>query len=251
MLLCWFKSRRRGFTLVEFLFVAFTLALFMTALFKITRGGLRAYQRGVVQTELKHELRNIMDRLTTDIRQALPGSFTSPTRSYSSSGSDNLTFRRYKYTADNTIPDGNVQVVYSLGSTQTIDVIDGGHFNIAPLTRAETISGSTTTITLSDYAVTDYQIGLIKVLHIGTQFSWARDPINLGQSNLDVMGFRIMLLRTHSGSTEPETIKSESFASLRTSKDMTTGSNYYPPTVASDPYTNVQRFGNPTSLKRP
>ena len=74
------------------------------------------------------------------------------------------------------------------------------------------------------------------------------NPVN---RNLEVMEFCLTLVKTHSGSAEPEVIKSSTMVALRTGKDLTAGSNYYPPSAASDPYANIQRFGDPTSLVRP
>ena len=169
--------KSRGFTLVEFLFVAFTLALFMTALFKITRGGLRAYQRGVVQTELKHELRNVMDKVITDLRQAQPGSFTTPGRTYGPYGglSFDANFRRSKYTADNTIPDASVQVVYDItGGGNLINRPNGYNYYVSEITRAETEGGTTQTITLSENVVHAYMDPVIMASVFESGFRWEK-----------------------------------------------------------------------------
>ena len=247
-------KKHKGFTLVEFLFVAFTLALFMTALFKITRGGLRAYQRGVVQTELKHELRNIMDRITTDVRQAQPGSFTDPARTYGPYDTHSWTadFRRSKYTADDTIPDASVQVVYTVQPFHsTLTQPDDYNYYVSTLTRAETESGTTQTISLSDNVVYAYNDPIIVATMFDSGFRWGKDPINPSNRNIDVLEVTMALAKTHSGSDDPEHVKSITKVALRTGKDLTAGSNYYPPSAASDPYANIQRFGDPTSLVRP
>ena len=246
-------SGKRGFTLIEFLFVAFTLALFLTALFNITQGGLRAYQRGVVQTELKHELRNIVDRVTTDVRQAVPGSFTVPARTSSLDMAQGLQFWRHKYAGDNMVPESNTQVTYQLSDIRMIPRADGGHYYIGSFNRSEMTPSLTTSQSLTDYMVRDYQIGLIKVLRIGVNFYWDFDPLATApvQQNIDLLRGNIMIIRTHAGSTEPEVIDSSIMIALRPDKDIVAGSNYYPPTTTDDPYANIQRFGSPTSLIRP
>ncbi len=247
---------KRGFTLIEFLFVAFTLALFLTALFNITQGGLRAYQRGVVQTEIKHELRNIMDRITTDLRQAVPAAdaFTQPARTYHLHGTWQFgaDFRRYQYVADNSIPDASIRVRYQ-GHTDNFRIIDrsdGNGYYVANFTRTETIGGTDTTSILSENVSLVYLDNVNSMSVFDGGFRWAEDPLS-SNTNIDVMEVKMTVVKTHAGATEPEAVSSTSRVALRGTKDLVAGSNYYPPTTADDPYANIQRFGSPTSLIRP
>ncbi len=241
----------KGFTLIEFLFVAFTLALFLTALFNITTGGLRAYQRGVVQTELKHELRNIVDRVTTDIRQLNLEAGTNPDRYYttgSTEPTESFMFYRYTYVADNTLPQGNTQVVYRVNAGSPLS-LGGVNYSVSDFVRTENAGGTVTNQTLSSHCVEmDDSTG--KYIS-KTHFCWDHDPYPSGTANIDTVRFHIKLLRTHSGSVEPETIENIVRISLRSTRGLITNSAYYPPASADAPYANIQRFGSPTSLIRP
>ncbi len=247
------NSQSRGFTLIEFLFVAFTLALFLTALFNITTGGLRAYQRGVVQTELKHELRNIVDRVTTDVRQALPTSFTLP--DYTCQFRDTMQFRRHQYEADNSIPESNTQITYFIDATKTLDTAVN-HMIYGPLTRSEMAGSTTTTQTLSENVVMAGNFGGQVRVPSGFRFISYPGydelyPIAPPMPNRQVIQARLYIFRTHAGSSEPEVIETQTNIAIRSDKDILSNSDYYPPTLEIDPTANIQRFGSPTSLTRP
>ncbi|MCG2677232.1 prepilin-type N-terminal cleavage/methylation domain-containing protein [bacterium] len=65
-------NRERGFTLVELLVAVALLSLIMVAFFTIFKGGTAAWKKGDIRTELVQNGRIALDRMASEIRQALP-----------------------------------------------------------------------------------------------------------------------------------------------------------------------------------
>jgi len=65
-------NRERGVTLVELLVAVALLSLIMVAFFTIFKGGTAAWKKGDIRTELVQNGRIALDRMASEIRQALP-----------------------------------------------------------------------------------------------------------------------------------------------------------------------------------
>lgn len=254
-------KRARGITLVEFLFAAFTLLLFMLALYKITKGGLTSYKRGIIQSEIKQQVRTSMDKMVTDLRQADPSNPITPIGvygPYSAALQTDMTFFRFKYVADNIRPvpgAGAVNVEYHLISENPAAVINGVSYNLGRLTRRErTGAAPWTTTTLCENVV---------ITKAGVQksgFRWIQNSTILntgtgydtpdGNKNVRVMEIMLMALRSDPSRNEPETVETSSQVAIR-SFGMLASSNYYGVSDAMNTRSNVQRYGQPTSLVRP
>ncbi len=66
------KNRERGVTLVELMVAVALLSLIMVAFFTIFKGGTAAWRKGDIRTELVQNGRIALDRMASEIRQALP-----------------------------------------------------------------------------------------------------------------------------------------------------------------------------------
>lgn len=249
-------------TLVEFMFVMVALSIFLTALIQITIGGMRAYQRGMVQTQLKYRMRLIVDKISTDLRQAVPttgsAGFITPTRTTTSTGRTlTLDFHRYRYdVSETTRPKKDIRVQYNVAqyATLTLPISIGGttsnvSFRMQTLTRVETneATGYTTSELLADNVVQSDNSG--GSFTEKTYFQWAPDPTNSSLANLNVMTINLKMLQT-AGVGKPEWLEAVTRASLRPSRESNIGSNF-PATAAFNYLTNLMRFGEPTSLVRP
>lgn len=65
-------NKERGVTLVELLVAVALLSLIMVAFFTIFKGGTAAWKKGDIRTELVQNGRIALDRMASEIRQALP-----------------------------------------------------------------------------------------------------------------------------------------------------------------------------------
>ncbi len=65
-------NRERGVTLVELLVAVALLSLLMVAFYTIFKGGTKAYETGETRVELIQNARIALDRISSEIRQALP-----------------------------------------------------------------------------------------------------------------------------------------------------------------------------------
>lgn len=65
-------NRERGVTLVELMVAVALLSLIMVAFFTIFKGGTSAWRKGDIRTELVQNGRIALDRMASEIRQALP-----------------------------------------------------------------------------------------------------------------------------------------------------------------------------------
>lgn len=246
------NKTKKGFTLAEFIFVALTLALFLMALFQVTRGGLRAYTRGVVQTEMKHQLRDAVDKISTDLRQAQPGTstITSPnwTHGNPTALESDLEFRRAKWRADGGYPYESILIEYNLVATRTIS-IGGVTYNLGNLTRRENATsmpgGTDTTSTIAEDIVISDSASATPT----SGFRWIPDPANTAtNNNIYVLEVKLKILRTHQGSSEPELLETSTRVAVRSKNQIGSGFDSF---TTAHPYSNIQRFGEPTSLKKP
>lgn len=67
-----FPNSKRGVTLVELLVAVALLSLIMVAFYTIFKGGTKAYETGETRVELIQNARIALDRISSEIRQALP-----------------------------------------------------------------------------------------------------------------------------------------------------------------------------------
>lgn len=65
-------NKERGVTLVELMVAVALLSLIMVAFFTIFKGGTAAWKKGDIRTELVQNGRIALDRMASEIRQALP-----------------------------------------------------------------------------------------------------------------------------------------------------------------------------------
>jgi len=191
-------NRKKGFTLVELLFVLLVFTIFMMSLIKITMDGLKIYRRGVSQTEMKQQLRRAMSAITNDVRQAVPESGTSGWThpDYQDDATDpvlQLNFYRYVYDgADPNIPDTRL-IEYKL-----VEDVDDTY----KLTRIETIGGSPRYNVLATNLVVDSSAELN-----GSHFRWGRNGMNTALADNSVLIVRLLMKKYHGGGINiPETI---------------------------------------------
>ncbi|MFP4497976.1 MAG: type II secretion system protein J [Vulcanimicrobiota bacterium] len=211
-------NKNKGFTLVEFVIVIFVFSLFMTSLFQVTDGGIRAFRKGVAQTEIRHQTRQFMEQLSADLKQAVPAggtTFMQPPFMESTGGSpaavDNLNFTRYiaDTAADpETDPPTTADVKYYIDPT-SIEVVpfSGKDYRIGSMIREYAPDGGTTEVTvIAENVVLDID-GVSGNFHDSTWFMWrVENPPNNNVNDLGLIVVNLVMIRPEEGNTEPETM---------------------------------------------
>lgn len=187
------KRRIRGFTIVELVFTILIFSILMLSIIKITVDSTKVFKRGMVQSEMKDQLRRTMDAIATDVRQAqvLAGSteWTSPPQ-----GNDKvtpvtrLTFYRYLYNSGDPDSPNTGLIEYQL----TPDPDPDAGLNMYILTRTETISGTIR-----------YNV-MAENLYVepgnpanGSYFRWAPNEIDTGKVVNDAVLVRFVMKQYH------------------------------------------------------
>jgi prepilin-type N-terminal cleavage/methylation domain-containing protein len=138
-------SNQRGFTLTDLLVATAVIALVMTGVFVIQQQGQQAYLLGASRVETQQSARVALDRMTRELRNALP-STAAPTGIVSIPAATDITFRDQC---------GN-NVQYQLSGTQlnrTAPAYSAGC--VFDTTSTAPLIGGVTSLTMTYYSVYD------------------------------------------------------------------------------------------------
>lgn len=256
------NNHKKGFTLVEFIFVALALGLFMTSLLQLTIGGIRAYKKGVAQTEIKYELRRTLDLISADLRQAVPvpgtaDGFISPY--YGFTNTDNsliLKFERFKYNDSSPTLPKKITVTYefpTVDSEYKTFVAGGKMYYIGALKRTEMDpaepQNNTWEIVADNLLVKTAKVNSNKQVISGTEnfksyFRWRPTPYNPDhQVDLNVVEIALAAAK-ESGATvnKPELAETKTYISIRSDKGLVSGANYDSGDTHERPFINIRRY---------
>ncbi len=249
------QKTKKGFTLIEFVVVIAALSLFLLSLVQITRGGIRTYYRGLYQTQLKQSLRRAAEKISTDLRQAVPeagsSGFITPDWSPTDTAQhQELEFFRFKRDpngvagGEESKPLNNVKVHYQIIQTGTINY-KGHTYTVGRLVRD--INDGTPEIVADDVVINKDSTHM-------TYFKWAPDPEHPTSANNYVMQIKIMLMHqtATTGERVPLFLESAFDVALRADRNLASGSNY-PPSSTYEYTSNTHQFYylRPTSLIEP
>lgn len=242
-------KKQKGMTLAEFVVSLIALSLFLTALIQITRGGIRTYTKGLIQTEMKHELREAAEVITVDLRQAVPSSdgFGSLWDTDDQDKHQDISFYRFEYAGDETTQPDEVQVEYEFEEDETI-TYNGVAYVMANLTR-----------TYTDADGNEYPPEIIATNIVKTQggtktsyFKWVEDAVDSDSSNLYLMNVTLKMMRFTPGKKTPETLQTSFNVGLGADRNQVSDSDFDSIKDSYDDITDVKTFiGRPSSLVRP
>ena len=181
------RKHKKGFTIIELLFVIMVFSILMLAIVKITMDSTKVFKRGMLQSEMKQQLRRVMDSITTDVRQAaviVSGTEwqSPPTGNDKVNPVINLKFQRYVYDSGDQANPEIADVEY---------ILEPSADNLYQLKREITIGGVIRSNIIAEnlYVAADYANG--------SYFKWAPDEIDTGKVVNDAIVVRLMMKAYH------------------------------------------------------
>ena len=195
------RVKNRGFTLIEALIVVAIMGMLLLSLSKLTMDGIKVYKRGIIQTEMKNQIRKAMDAITSDLRQA-DVNYTSwvPDRTTDSvSPNGELEFRRYVYTGDNTAPTIAI-VKYKLE-------VEPGNAGYYMLTREVTEGG------VVRYGILAEGLKYTANSESASHFKWKTDGMDTSKADVNSL-LVVLVMEKYSGNVREE-IKVQTAVAIR------------------------------------
>jgi len=207
--------RYKGFTLIEVLIVVAISGLLLLSLSKITLDGIKVYKKGIVQTEMKSQIRKTMDMITSDLRQANTASgWVKPTRTDDMvTPQSELIFRRYVYKSDNESTPTSALVKYKFE-------IEPGNSGYYMLTREVTDENN-----VVRYGILADGLKFVEGSDSASHFRWNIDGMN--SSKADINSLLVVLVMERFPGNIREEIRVQTAVAIRSEEQK------YPDEVSS------------------
>lgn len=186
------KAKIRGFTLIEVLIVVAIMGMLLLTLSKLTSDGIKVYKRGIVQTEMKNQIRKTMDQITSDLRQADVGSgWVTPARTTDTiAPKSELEFRRYVY-------DSNAASTPTPATVKYVFEEEPGNTGYYMLTREINEGGVLRFGILAD------GLKFTKNSESGSYFKWKTDGMDSSKADLNSL-LVVLVMEKYSGNIREE-----------------------------------------------
>ncbi len=228
------KTGSKGFSLIEVLIVVAIMGMLLLSLTKITSDGIKVYKRGIVQTEMKSQIRKAMDSITSDLRQASTAGWISPSRTTDTVGTvKELKFKRYIYNSSDEASPSEATIEYTFES----DTSNTGYYM---LTRKITENS------VVRYSILADNLKYVANSEAASYIRW--NPDGMDSTKADTNSLLVVLVMERFSSNVREEIRVQTAVAIRSEEQHDPDSSDSPPYYAA-------KYGvfmdSPSSLEDP